>query len=111
MRLISPWCRRCRGRVIACEVFNNGLAVMLDGVQAGLPRVSFAGRDMFRDLGQVANSAAAGLPDVQNTCITPDTNIHLFCAQPDQYLFWDGIHPTCAGHAILVRCAQTALGP
>jgi phospholipase/lecithinase/hemolysin len=33
------------------------------------------------------------------------------CERPDRYLFWDGIHPTRAGHHIIARAAAHALIP
>jgi len=32
-----------------------------------------------------------------------------FCPRPDRFLFWDGIHPSRAGHAILADEAHAAL--
>jgi len=87
-------------------VFNSGLAATLDGLQTAALPVNFARLDVFEILNRVvADPAAFGLSNVQDSCITPDTNVHPFCAQPDRYLFWDGIHPTRAAHAILARDA------
>jgi phospholipase/lecithinase/hemolysin len=56
--------------------------------------------------------AGFGLTDVVNPCITPLTRVHPFCSRPDEFLFWDGIHPTRAGHAIIAGRALEALnGP
>ncbi len=89
--------------------FNNGLAATLDGLQAGLP-VNIARLDVFGALNAVvADPAAFALSNVQDSCIIPGTTVHPFCAQPNRYLFWDGIHPTRVGHAILAHDAQAAL--
>jgi phospholipase/lecithinase/hemolysin len=31
----------------------------------------------------------------------PDTLVPAVCADPDRYLFWDGEHPTRAGHFLI----------
>jgi outer membrane lipase/esterase len=52
----------------------------------------------------VANAAAFGLTNVTDACgAVPSCN-------PSTYLYWDGIHPTSAGHALLARAMleQTA---
>jgi outer membrane lipase/esterase len=51
--------------------------------------------DVFGLVGQVvANPSAYGLTDTTNACITGVCN-------PATNLFWDGIHPTAAGHQVL----------
>ena len=66
--------------------------------------------DVFTILEEVvADPATVGLLDVVDPCIRLDTKTNAFCPRPDQYLFWDGIHPTVAGHRILARRAHAAL--
>ncbi len=43
----------------------------------------------------VANPGAFGLTDVTNACA------QFVACDPSKYLFWDGIHPTSAGHQII----------
>ena len=42
-----------------------------------------------------------GLTDVKDSCITPDVIVHAVCRDPDDYLFWDGIHPTHTVHEFI----------
>jgi len=47
-----------------------------------------------------------GLENVMEPCIKPGVVRRAVCIKPDNYLFWDGIHPTRAGHQVI---ADTAL--
>jgi phospholipase/lecithinase/hemolysin len=81
--------------------FNGGLTQVLASLTVALPGTSFARLDAYQILNDiVASPAAFGLEVVTAPCLTP--NVAPFsCNQPDGFLFWDGIHPTRAGHAIL----------
>ena len=65
--------------------------------------------DAFRLLNHlVADPDAFGLTDVTSACVTP--NIPPFtCQSPDEFLFWDGIHPSNAVHAIIANEAALVL--
>ena len=84
------------------EAFNGGLDQVVAQLSA-LPGTSFARLDAFAILDAiVANAAAFDLTNVTTACVTP--NVAPFTCKPaDEFLFWDGIHPTRAGHAILAR--------
>ena len=56
-----------------------------------------------------ADPAGYGLTNVTQACITPDLAPYV-CDTPDDYLFWDGIHPSRAGHAITANEAARLLG-
>lgn len=56
----------------------------------------------------IANPAGSGFANVTSACITPGV-APFQCQTPDQYLFWDGIHPTAAGHAIIAQQAAALL--
>jgi outer membrane lipase/esterase len=91
------------------QQFNDGLELMLQGLEAGLG-VEIVRLDVFGILQQVvAKPAAAGLANATNACIVPNVTVNAYCDKPRKYLFWDGIHPTAAGHRILARHAQKAL--
>ena len=57
----------------------------------------------------VTTPAQFGLTNVTDPCVTPDVP-PFTCQTPDEYLFWDGIHPTRAVHAIVAETVGTLLG-
>lgn len=53
----------------------------------------------------ITEPAKFGFTNVTNACL----NNLAVCDNPDKFLFWDGIHPTTAGHRILAEAALKAL--
>jgi phospholipase/lecithinase/hemolysin len=91
------------------QAFNQNLAAILVQLAAVFPGISFARLDAYQLLNAiVADQATFGLTNVTTACVTP--NIAPFtCEDAEGYLFWDGIHPTKAGHEILARETATVL--
>jgi phospholipase/lecithinase/hemolysin len=56
----------------------------------------------------VATPAAFDLTNVTTACVTPGV-APFACKAVDEFLFWGGIHPTRAGHAILAQEAAAVL--
>jgi phospholipase/lecithinase/hemolysin len=85
------------------QAFNGGLAQVVGQLSFGLPGISFTRLDAYQILNAiVANPGAFNLTTVTTACVTP--NIAPFtCKDANEFLFWDGIHPTKAGHAILAQ--------
>jgi phospholipase/lecithinase/hemolysin len=42
---------------------------------------------------------------VTQACKTGSGASTVICANPDQYLFWDGVHPTTRGHSFIAAAA------
>ena len=81
--------------------FNLALEAILGGFEASLPLKIFR-LDLFSLVHEiVADPVAFGLTEVETPCITPFTRVSAYCTRPDRFLFWDFIHPTTAGHAII----------
>jgi outer membrane lipase/esterase len=58
----------------------------------------------------VANPSAFGLTNVTDPCFSGDTvTPGTVCADQDQYLFWDGEHPTKVAHALTAELAFDVL--
>jgi phospholipase/lecithinase/hemolysin len=71
--------------------------------------IDIAVLDAFTLLQQLAaNPANFGLTDTTTACLSPRTE-PFFCQAVDEYLFWDGIHPTGAAHALVAHEAARVL--
>jgi outer membrane lipase/esterase len=94
---------------IATLAFNGALITNLTPV-LGLPGIVVVPFDAFGLITSItATPSQFGLTNVTDACITP--NVPPFsCKKPDQYLFWDGIHPTTAAHGIIAQVVALLLG-
>ncbi|MEN3340588.1 MAG: hypothetical protein V7647_4264 [Acidobacteriota bacterium] len=87
------------------QQFNKNLSAILAQLSV-LPDVRFDRLDVYAILNAILDLPAAyAMTDVTTACVTPGI-APFTCSAVDQFLFWDGIHPTKAGHAILA--AETA---
>ncbi|HEV3009392.1 MAG TPA: SGNH/GDSL hydrolase family protein [Burkholderiales bacterium] len=95
--------------------YNGGLKALLHFLSTapasagGLPGIEIVQFDAFASLEAVQqNPQSFGLLDASTACIQPDVPHFGFpsapphrCEHPDRHFFWDGIHPTRVGHAIM----------
>ncbi len=90
------------------RAFNGGLDGAVTQL-SGLPGIKIVRLDAYRLLNDIVNDPAAfGLSNVTSACVTP--NIAPFeCDHPDDFLFWDGIHPSRAAHGIIAQEAASVL--
>jgi phospholipase/lecithinase/hemolysin len=90
--------------------FNAGLAAALSALPVVLPGIEITTFDAFQLLNAiVGNPAAFGLSNVEDACLQPGVP-PFRCQGVDEYLFWDGIHPTAAAHGIVADQAAFLLG-
>ena len=60
----------------------------------------------------VSNPAEFGFANVNDACLTnfqPGFVFEGICDHPDEFLFWDNIHPTTQGHALIAQLALETL--
>ncbi len=87
--------------------FNAGLAATLN-LMSLFPGLEITQFDTFAFFNAVvANPAAFGFTNVTTPCF----NGLSVCANPTEYLFWDGVHPTTAAAAILGDQFRDAVAP
>lgn len=53
----------------------------------------------------IANPGQFGFTNVTSQCLTTPACVLAPAATQNQYLFWDSVHPTAAGHALMARFA------
>jgi phospholipase/lecithinase/hemolysin len=104
------------GAKAASAGYNAGLGLVVQGLGA-LPEIEIVPFDTFGSLESIAaNPGRFGLRDASTACIRPNVPQFGFpsaspfrCPQPDRHFFWDGIHPTRAGHAVIALLVGKAL--
>jgi phospholipase/lecithinase/hemolysin len=88
--------------------FNGHLASIVAQWSAA-PGIRMARLDAFALLNEiVADGSRFGLTDVTTACLTPYEQPYA-CTNPDEFLFWDGIHPTAAVHGIIAQRVASVL--
>jgi phospholipase/lecithinase/hemolysin len=86
--------------------FNGFLDGAIDALELGLPGLDIIEFDTFASFSSVmANPAAFGFSNVMDPCFDGVT----VCANPDQYFFWDSVHPTARAHQLLGGTFQQAV--
>ncbi len=82
--------------------FNSALLAGLDAL-VGLNITKLNVLGVFLDV--TFNPATYGLTNVVDPCWDGVTA----CANPNEYLFWDAVHPTTRGHEIIAAAALAAI--
>jgi phospholipase/lecithinase/hemolysin len=101
---------------LASSLANSFNQAVLDGLAqrenedlGGLKVFALDTYDLLGDV--IANKEEFGLSDVTDACWTGGFTggPSLPCTDPENYLFWDQVHPTAAGHLIAAEYALRAL--
>jgi len=91
------------------QTFNFYLGGQLASLEA-LPGISITQFDAYAAVTTIySNPSVFGLTDVTDPCISPN-DPPFVCKNPDTFLFWGGLHPTSAVHAIVAQAVQQLLG-
>ncbi|MBU1346114.1 MAG: autotransporter domain-containing protein [Alphaproteobacteria bacterium] len=90
----------------AGSTFNSGLQASLVALAPTRPNTNI----ILFDLAKVSDTLAAnparfGFSNVTDACFTGVS----VCANPDSYLYFDGVHPTAAGHRLLATLSADYL--
>lgn len=79
------------------SIFNAALSSELSALGAQSPAVEIIQFDTFSIFNQILdNPAVYGFTNAQASCLSLQGE----CSNPDQYIFWDGLHPTTQAHAL-----------
>ncbi len=92
--------------------FNNGLAQTLGGLSQSLPGINLISLDINSVINNaIEESKNSGSPftNVTQACLFDPSCISSNPVEQNQYLWWDGIHPTAGGHRLIADAAIQAL--
>ena len=92
----------------AITTFNGSLATQLFGTAAARPGSNIILMDIYKIGDTIANNPTAfGVTNVTQSCF--NQTLLTVCSNPNDYFYWDGVHPTAAGHRVLAALADDYL--
>jgi phospholipase/lecithinase/hemolysin len=91
---------------LVTTAFNGLLAADLQPLIAAGLVIPFDANQLLTTI--VNDPETYGLTNVTDACVTPD-DPPFTCQTPDEYLFWDGAHPTAAVHGFIADAVAQLL--
>ncbi len=92
-------------------LYNGNLEGALQIVEDGIPDIEINRLNMAGFVNDVvAQPGDFGLANVTAPCLNFLSETGAKCDNPEDHFFWDGLHPTKAGHKALAGRAMEALG-
>lgn len=89
----------------ATGIFNNALRAQVNAASAANASTNFIYMDVNTfDAWVRANPAAFGFTNVTTPCLNLTTGVA--CSNPDQFLYFDTVHPTAAAHRGLAQLTE-----
>lgn len=90
----------------ATSAFNNALFAQVSAQAAANPNSNIIFMDVNRAFNVLLGAPGRfGFSNVSQSCLVGI----VVCATPDTYVFWDGVHPTAAGHRLVASVATDYL--
>ncbi len=95
---------------LATPAYNNAQAAGVRSIAAANPNVNIIQMDLNAAFDVIqANPVAFGLTNVTAACLAVPACAAGTVAQQNKFLFFDGVHPTQAGHALIAQYAGLLL--
>ena len=95
--------------IAAATLFSNLYNAGLNDALGLVPGVQIV--DIFTEFEDlVSNPQNYGLTNSTDACVTPEQPPYV-CNKPDEFVFWDGVHPTKVTHGIIADIVADAITP